>query len=371
MSSDDFIRQRAAQRGRNLLLQELRETCERARLGGFFYPVAALLAFAAAGIDAWRWQAAAVVGTLLGLAGLRCLVRPSETPDVGEARRKLRLLWGIVLATTALWGAFGAWAFIALREPAPLVALLFSGAFGMALAHTMCMRTTPAVVAILCVMVPSQLVLWDGVARWVAVMWAVYMLYMLMVLRRSHREYRARLELEEDLRQQRDLFERQSQVDGLTGIANRREFGAALARAVASAAPGRTISLLIVDVDHFKHINDTLGHLAGDACLVALAQRLRAHFAGPGDVPVRLGGEEFGVVLEAASAEAFGRAERFRGELAAQPMRILDQAIPVTVSIGCGQFDRARHDDADAFYGDVDAALYRAKQAGRNRTEHA
>jgi len=371
MSSDDFIHQRAAQRGRNLLLQELRETCERARLGGFFYPVAALLAFAAAGIDAWRWQAAAVVGTLLVLAGLRCLVRPSQAPDVGEARRKLRLLWGIVLATTALWGAFGAWAFIALREPAPLVALLFSGAFGMALAHTMCMRTTPAVITILCVMVPSQVVLWDGVARWVAVMWAVYMLYMLMVLRRSHREYRTRLELEEDLRQQRDLFERQSQVDGLTGIANRREFGAALVRAVASAAPGRAISLLIVDVDHFKRINDTLGHLAGDACLVALAQRLRAHFAGPGDVPVRLGGEEFGVVLEAASAEAFDRAERFRDELAAQPMRVLDQAIAVTVSIGCGQFDPARHDDADAFYGDVDAALYRAKQTGRNRTEHA
>src|SRR5690606_30945155 len=77
MSSDDFMQQRAAQRGRNLLLQELRETCERARLGGFFYPVAALLAFAAAGIDAWRWQVAAVVGTLLVLAGLRCLVRPS------------------------------------------------------------------------------------------------------------------------------------------------------------------------------------------------------------------------------------------------------------------------------------------------------
>ncbi|WP_202844177.1 GGDEF domain-containing protein [Luteimonas saliphila] len=371
MPQDVFSRKRVAQRGRNLLLQELRETCERARLGGFFYPVAALLAFAAAGLPQRPWHAATVVGALLLLAVARCLIGPSGAPDVGEARRKLRLLWGVVLATTAVWGAFSAWTFVALGEPAPLVALLFSGAFGMALSHTMCMRTTPAVVAILCVMVPSQAVLWASDSRWIALMWMVYMLYMLMVLRRSHREYRARLELEEDLRQQRDLFERQSQVDGLTGIANRREFGAALLRAVDSLVPGRAISLLIIDVDHFKRLNDSFGHRAGDACLVALAKRLREHFAEPGDVPVRLGGEEFGVVIEATAADAFRRAERFRGALAAEPMQALDRPVTVTVSIGCGQFDPARHEDADAFYGDVDSALYRAKQAGRNRTEHA
>ncbi|MDH5834605.1 GGDEF domain-containing protein [Luteimonas kalidii] len=371
MPQDEFIEQRAGQRGRNLLLQELRESCERARLGGFFYPVAALLAFFAAGAGAWRWQAVAVVGGLLALAIARCLIGPSAAPDIGEARRKLRLLWAVVLGSTILWGAFSAWTFAALTEPAPLVALLFSGAFGMALAHTMCMRTTPAVLAILCVMVPSQWVLWQGASQWVAIMWGVYMLYMLMVLRRSHREYRARLELEEDLRQQRDLFERQSQVDGLTGIANRREFGAALVRAVDGAAPGRAVSLLIIDVDHFKRINDSLGHRAGDACLVALAERLREHFREPGDLPVRLGGEEFGVVIQADRPQASQRAERFREALAAQPVQALDREVAVTVSIGCGQFDPARHEDADAFYGDVDAALYRAKLAGRNRTEHA
>lgn len=371
MASDDFSQRRAAQRGRNLLLQEFRETCERARLGGFFYPVAALLAFAAAGIGDWRWHAGVVTGGLFALALLRVMIRPSNAPDVAEARRKLRALWGIVLATTVGWGAFTAWTFIALPAPAPLVALLFSGAFGMALAHTMCMRMTPAVLAILLVMVPSQWVLWDGTSRWVSLMWAVYMLYMLMVLRRSHREYRARLALEEDLRQQRDLFERQSRVDVLTGIANRREFGSALARAVGAANAARRVSLLIIDVDHFKRINDSLGHVAGDACLVELAQRLDAHFDGPGDLPVRLGGEEFGVVLDGASSEALRRAERFRDALAAQPVPVLEHMVPVTVSIGCGQYDPGRHGDADGFYADVDAALYRAKQAGRNRTEHA
>ena len=371
MLQDEFIQLRAAQRGPNLLLQELRETCERARLGGFFYPVAALLAFMAAGSGPWRWHAAGVVGGLLLLAGTRCLIRPSAAPGVGEARAKLRLLWTVVLASTVIWGAFSAWAYVALPGPAPLVALLFSGAFGMALAHTMCMRTTPAVLAILWVMVPSQLVLWRDGSHWVSIMWAVYMLYMLMVLRRSHREYRQRLELEEDLRQQRDLFERQSRVDGLTGIANRREFGEALARAVEALAPGQAVSLLIIDVDHFKKINDSLGHRAGDACLVDLAGRLREHFQQPGDLPARLGGEEFAVVVGAARAQATQRAERFREALAAGRGQAPEHAVAMTVSIGCGQFDPARHKDADDFYGDVDSALYRAKQAGRNRTEHA
>ena len=357
MSQDEFIRQRAAQRGSNLLLQELRESSERARLGGFFYPVAALLAFMAAGLEQWRWHATVLVGGLLLLAAVRCLFRAGPL-DIDAARRRLTLLWIVVLASTATWGAFGAWAFAALPEPAPLVALLFSGAFGMALAHTMCMRTTPAVLGIVAVMLPSQLVLWAGHSRWVALMWAVYTLYMLMVLRRSHGEYRRRLELEEDLRQQRDLFERQSRVDGLTGIANRREFGEALVRAVEGAAPGRPVSLLIVDV-------------AGDACLVELAARLRSHFGEPGDLPVRLGGEEFAVVLAASRAEAARRAERFRQALQALPVQAQEHAVALTVSIGCGQFDRGRYGDADEFYGDVDAALYRAKQAGRNRTELA
>ena len=310
MSQDEFIRQRAAQRGSNLLLQELRESSERARLGGFFYPIAALLAFMAAGLEQWRAHAAVLVGGLLLLAGLRCLFRAPGALAMDQARRRLALLWIVVLASTVTWGAFGAWAFAALPEPAPLVALLFSGAFGMALAHTMCMRTTPATLGIVAVMLPSQLVLWAGHSRWVALMWAVYTLYMLMVLRRSHGEYRRRLELEEDLRQQRDLFERQSRVDGLTGIANRREFGEALVRAVDGAVPGRPVSLLIVDVDHFKKVNDSLGHRAGDACLVELAARLRDHFGEPGELPVRLGGEEFAVLLAAPQAEAARRAER-------------------------------------------------------------
>lgn len=369
MPMDEYITARSALRDLNLLRQEMRETRQRARLGGFFYPVAAALAFVVAGLEG-RWlQATAVVLGLLLLAVVRTRVPADDLADRAQAQRTVGVLWATVLATTIAWGLFSAWTYVALPEPAPLVALLFSGAFGMALAHTFCMRQLPAALAILCVMVPSLATLWRAVAPGVGVTWAVYMLYMLMVMRRSHREYRERLELEEDLRQQRDQFERQSQLDGLTGLANRREFTRVFDAMVERARAGAPAALLILDVDHFKRINDTLGHMAGDACLVALARRLQAHFGEPGDLCARLGGEEFGVLLAGDAALAHARAERLRQDLARTPLAFDGCAQAVTMSIGSGAFDPVRHADGAALYREVDAALYRAKQAGRNRTE--
>lgn len=368
MPLTEFIQTRAAQRTRNLLTQERQETRERARLGGFFYPVAVALTFIVAG-PGRTLHAVLATAMFLALALLRVLVRAPASPDEREAMRQLRLIWAIVLATTIAWGAFSAWASRVLPEPAPLVALLFSGAFGMAVAHTLCMRRLPAVLAIASVMLPSLWLLWRDVAPGVAVMWTVYMVYMLLVMSRSHREYRARLELEEDLRQQRDLFEKQSRIDGLTGLANRREFADVLARGIERARDGGSLSLLILDIDHFKRINDTLGHLAGDECLIALARRLQQHFGGTGDLCVRLGGEEFGVLMEADGATACERAERLRRVFETAPLVGQGGDEPMTVSIGCGAFDATRHADGDALYREVDAALYRAKLAGRNRTE--
>ncbi|MDR7191669.1 GGDEF domain-containing protein [Luteimonas terrae] len=363
---------RSAQRARNLLIQEVVETRQRARLGGWFYGVAAALAFAVTGFSTgYRMSALLVIGTLLALAVVRVLIPVPAAPDEREARRYLRTLWGVVLATTIVWGSFSAWSQSALPEPAPLIALLFSGAFGMALAHTLCMRRLPSALAILGVMVPTLVVLWREVALSVGAMWIVYMAYMLLVMRRSHREYRARLELEEDLRQQRDLFATQSRVDGLTLLPNRREFSESLEQAIVLAGDGRALSLLILDIDHFKRINDSFGHVAGDACLVEFSRRLQASFDGPGELCARLGGEEFGVLLPADCTVAHARAERFRETLAQSPLAFDGVQDVVTTSVGCSRFDASRHTDAGALYREADAALYRAKMGGRNRTERA
>lgn len=359
-------------RARNLLLQEVFETRQRARLGGWFYAVAAALAFAVSGLAPERqgW-AIGFIGALLALAALRVLLPVSEQPDEREARRYLVRLWAVVLLTTIVWGGFSAWSQSALAEPAPLIALLFSGAFGMALAHTMCMRLLPSALSILAVMAPTLVVLSREVAIGVGVMWVVYMVYMLLVMRRSHREYRERLELEEDLRHQRDLFARQSRIDGLTGLPNRRAFADALDQALVEAGNQGELSLLILDIDHFKRINDSFGHVAGDACLVAFAQRMRAAFDGDDVLCARLGGEEFGVLLKLDCERALARAEQFREDLARKALVFDGVCETVTASVGCSLYDPARHSDASALYRDADAALYRAKLGGRNRIECA
>lgn len=338
---------------------------QRAKLGGFFYPMlaAAILATGGGLRLGWAWAMPAV---FLGLALLR-LAAPPEPLDAAGSRRHLLRLWTLVLATGLAWGAFAAWGMRALPEPAPMVALLSSGAFGMALAHTMCMRRAPGALSIALVTLPALAVLALQAKPALVVVWVVYMLYMFMVMSRSHREYRARIELEEELRHQRNLFERQSRMDGLTGLANRREFIEVLERRLRDAPAGGGVGLLILDVDHFKAINDGFGHAGGDACLAALAQRLREHYAAPGELCARLGGEEFAVVFDPDAGDPAWRAETLRASLAEAPLAFEGGRHAVTASIGGACLDPDAPATADALYRQADAALYRAKVGGRNR----
>ena len=150
-------------------------------------------------------------------------------------------------------------------------------------------------------------------------------------------------------------------TDGLTGVANRRTFDDALPRELArSGRNGQPVSLLLVDLDHFKQLNDVHGHQAGDAVLQAAAAAL-ATASRLGDVVARYGGEEFVVVLPNCSTEAaVETAERLRAAVSA-----CSAATPVTASIGVATspFDAV---DATGLVAAADAALYEAKARGRN-----
>lgn len=163
-----------------------------------------------------------------------------------------------------------------------------------------------------------------------------------------------------------------SRTDPLTGVYNRRQIDAHLRRASGAVRSGSPpLTVLMLDIDHFKAVNDTYGHLAGDQVLCAVAAGIRSALRSD-DVVGRWGGEEFLVVLGGAgSHEAADVAERIRRSVADTPCPIDDgRVVPVTVSVGVASRpagDRTAGDNLHELIRDADAALYAAKDAGRNR----
>lgn len=170
--------------------------------------------------------------------------------------------------------------------------------------------------------------------------------------------------LEENQRSLRDLSVR----DQLTGLYNHREFYRLLGEELArSLRYGHQVSLLMLDIDYFKRVNDTYGHLAGDQVLRRLPELIRGQLRAS-DIPCRYGGEEFGVILpETAGAQALEVAERIRSVVAGEPIALPDGgSLRLTVSLGIATFPGGRANE-ERLVSAADLALYQAKRTGRNR----
>lgn len=354
------------------LAQEVDDTYQRALTGGAFYAAAWLAvgfygeAFTRAPVASWM-----LLFAFVGLAAARFLHRPLRDGDTAARRHWLRVHWGIVVLTTLLWGGVFCWAVLDPGfGPARTAALLSTLGLATAVAHAFSMRRSFAFVGIGLLYLPGLFLLWRNPAdRATAIVMSIYLLYVLISLLRSHLEYQQRLDLDQELRGQRDLFSQQSRIDPLTELANRRHFAHVLADATTRAKrTGSPLSLLLLDLDQFKKVNDTHGHAIGDACLVAIAGRLRTVFHGDGELAARVGGEEFGVVLDGQDmATALQHAERFRANLVEHPIALDGLTLAMTASIGVAELDVSMHHDDDALYRAADSAVYRAKAAGRNR----
>jgi diguanylate cyclase len=154
-------------------------------------------------------------------------------------------------------------------------------------------------------------------------------------------------------------------TDPVTGLLNRRGFDDALARAVAGARRHeRRLTLLAIDVDYFKRVNDELGHEAGDEALRAVGAALRDGL-GADDAVGRVGGDEFAVLTTGGMADALALAERLRGAVEAAKLPFRKGYGTLSASIGLAAFDPAG--DGRGLQQQADEALYLAKAAGRNR----
>jgi diguanylate cyclase (GGDEF)-like protein len=175
-----------------------------------------------------------------------------------------------------------------------------------------------------------------------------------------------RTQLLEIQRLQAELRE-QAIRDPLTNLYNRRHMQETFEREIASAhRHGRTVAVIMMDIDHFKNLNDTHGHKAGDLMLQALADLLQRETRGY-DVPCRYGGEEFVVVLSGATIDtAQRRAERLRSHFAELRLDFFGTVLQATVSAGVAVFP-PHGETTDALLRAADQALYAAKSAGRNR----
>ncbi len=198
----------------------------------------------------------------------------------------------------------------------------------------------------------------------------LYSAYLVLITLRGNAEYWKALENENLLEEKSRELEKASRTDVLTGLYNRRYFDELFELEWGLSSRRKTpLTLLICDIDHFKQVNDTYGHQAGDAYLKLISSHLQGVFQRETDVVARYGGEEFVVLLPDRDAEQTrDLAERFRKNIAEAVLEYQGEKIQATISTGISSCIPGSDMTRDAFLTRADNVLYEAKASGRNRT---
>ncbi|HEY9104271.1 GGDEF domain-containing protein [Chitinimonas sp.] len=297
------------------------------------------------------------------------LPEPATTPALAAWRRRQWLLIhaGCVLWSVVFWRVCE---LEAAQTTTLLIAVICTVAYGTAASSAFSLDDRQCLITILLLFLPAVvgLALLPGL-RAIAVTLGIYLLYLLASLRRSAREYDAHIAAEYALLTSRAEVEKLTREDSLTGLANRREYELQFRQLWHRAARQQSrVAMIVLDLDHFKRVNDDYGHAVGDACLQHFAKQLRQGFRRAGDHLVRYGGEEFVVLLsDCEVAMALQLAEDFQRQLHEQPYQDDERSIVLTASMGVGGVRWAEDANPADTFSRVDRACYEAKRQGRDR----
>ncbi|WP_416305547.1 GGDEF domain-containing protein [Neptunicella sp. SCSIO 80796] len=249
------------------------------------------------------------------------------------------------------------------------VTLLVMGGIASGALMALSPRINLALANLAVLMVPSILagVLVEGKLPY-ASMLLIYSGYLVVLGIRTHREYIRSFNIEAQLDAQKRALEQLNKIDSLTHIYNRGYFNTNYEQHWHNSVRNNLeLSLLMIDVDHFKSINDTYGHLYGDACLIHIATIIDSAVKRQTDLVARFGGEEFAVLLSSTGIhEAANIAERIRAEVESHPFSLDNKTLNVTVSIGLASTLPTVGVNPNSLIEAADKALYQAKSSGRN-----
>lgn len=206
--------------------------------------------------------------------------------------------------------------------------------------------------------------------------WAIILLfwvYQTFTAKHFWKEYISSYVIETELQDKQTALEKANRTDSLTQLYNRSYFDASLNLQWHTALRQQSpLALLVIDIDHFKHINDKYGHPAGDKCLVHVAQVVHGVAKRATDIVCRYGGEEFVVILpDTNEKNACAMAQSIRQEIESSPFTNGEQQINITASIGVYVMQPSADNSSETLLKQADKALYLAKENGRNRVELA
>ena len=269
-----------------------------------------------------------------GLGFAYCMVQPEESVTTKM----------LMLTCSAGLGAGGVVAFI----PARFVSVSY-----------IFLMVTPAVIVMATLAIDLPIVF----------LLVLYAVYMTIIASRGNREYWDALENEHLLTIRSKEIEKMSRKDSLTGLYNRLYFDEIFQLHFKTAARSRfNLSIIVGDIDHFKPINDTYGHLAGDAYLESVARILSGTFQRDTDFIARYGGEEFVILLlDQDSNETLRLVEQARLQIEKFKFQYYSHRIQTTMSFGVATSIPGLNEDKDKLFEKADKALYRAKNGGRNK----